>query len=356
MADRFGRRTFLTTIGSAATLSTAGCSVRSGSSNGAQVPTLLAGDEAVRRDRVPDTWKAHVETVWIARERLGEQLSGLEDVVGLKVVRSDVEYGGRPGLRLGVELASPEAEIDLPKDVEGIPVSVEEALERGLSACYNDADFDPVPGGVIVEAAEGGAFGTACCRVFDGGEPRLLTAAHLWESCNREDAVGSRTTQNGRYLGPVVRYDQNRDVAMVAPEELELDGDIKLIGSERRPIGGRVSEWGLALFLTGDHTVRKIGTSSGNTTGRVTGMAVEEGWEQCVDFGGNGVEAEYRNVPGDSGGPVFYEHEGEAFLVSVQQMWLREVGTACDDRLAADRGRGTAAAHLREQLGIQFVE
>lgn len=343
-------------MGCAATLATAGCSVRTGLLDQVRVPTLHAGDGVAREDRVPRAWKAHVETVWAARERLGEQLSDLDGVVGLKVVRSDVEYGGRPGLRLGIELASTDAEVDLPEDVDGVPVSVEEALDRGLGACYNDADFDPVPGGVIVEAAEGGAFGTACCRVFDGGEPRLLTAAHLWESCDREGAVGSRTTQNGRPLGPIERYDQHRDVALVAPEELDLDDEIKLIGPERRPVGGAVSEWGLALFLTGDHEVEKIGTSSGRTTGRVTAMAVEEGWEQCVDFGGKGVEAEYRNVPGDSGGPVFYEHDGEAFLVSVQQMWLQEVGTACDDRLAADRGRGTSADHLRDKFGVRFVE
>ncbi len=342
-------------MGCAATLATAGCSVRTGLLGQERVPTLHAGDGVAREDRVPQAWKAHVETVWAARERLGEQLSDLDGVVGLKVVRSDVEYGGRPGLRLGIEVTGTDADVDLPEDVGGVPISVETALDRGLGACYNDADFDPVPGGVIVEAAEGGAFGTACCRVFDDGEPRLLTAAHLWESCDRDGAVDSWTTQNGRPLGPIERYDQHRDVALVAPEELNLDDEIKLIGPERRPVGGAVSEWGLALFLTGDHEVEKIGTSSGRTTGRVTAMAVEEGWEQCVDFGGKGVEAEYRNVPGDSGGPVFYEHEGEAYLVSVQQMWLREVGTACDDRLAADRGRGTSADHLRDQFGVRFV-
>lgn len=43
------------------------------------------------------------------------------------------------------------------------------------------------------------------------------------------------------------------------------------------------------------------------------------------------MESDYRKVEGDSGGLVFYTHDGGAFVVGLQQMWLDRAGTDCQE-------------------------
>lgn len=319
------------------------------------VAVLLAGDDVVLRERVPKRWLDHVENVLAVRRRLGSITGEYENVLGLKVTDSTNEYGGRRGLELTVELTEPDGELDLPDSIDGITIGTEKAIDRGLSACYNDGAFDPVPGGVVVEAGENGVRGTACCRVRRDGDEQLLTAAHLWGGCRDPVDAAVPAYQSGRRLGVVDRFDVGTDVAFVAPDgDVSLDDSIATVG-DRLPVGGVVSHRGLAVLLTADEQVYNVGTSSGYTAGQITAIAVEEGWNNCITFGGHGVEAEHRNVEGDSGGPVFYHHDGKAFLASIQSMWLNRVGVDCSENIAGDRGRGTAAAHVREKFGVEFA-
>ncbi len=356
MCARPSRRSFLRGAGGAALAATAGCLTRVGPWRQVRVPTLLAGDEVVHSRQVPKTWVEHVEVVETARRKLGEIAWEFDGVTTLKVTRSDVRYGGRPGLGLAVELSRPEGEIHLPDEIDGVPVRLESGRERGLSACYNDRDFDPIPGGVVVEPTEGDAFGTACCRVSDEGDDRLLTAAHLWRSCRGGVDVGAPAYQSGRRIGRIARYDTAMDVALIEPlDGVDFDGTIKLERPTHRAVEGVVSDWGLAVLVTGEQEVENVGASSGYTSGVLTAKDVDEGWNRCVDFAGRGVEAEYRNVVGDSGGPVFHSRDGDAYLVALQQMWVERVGTDCSSQIAGDRGRGTAANRVRERLGVRFA-
>jgi len=284
---------------------------------------------------------------------MDDVLSDAEGAAGVKVVRSDEHYGGLPGLDLTFELYRDITR--LPDEIEGLPIRTELALDRGLSACYNSGDFDPVPGGVVIEPVEGDHFGTACCRVFDGGDRRLLTAAHLWDACG-ESPKGEPLYQNERRIGEVDSFHPGYDVAVVDPDtQVHLADTIKLEDARRLPMSGYVTEWGVLLFLSEGRSVFNMGVSSGLTQGRLSAAYIEEGWRHCVDFDGHGVEAEYRNVEGDSGGPVFYRHDGSAYLVATQQMWLNRLGTDCgEENIMGEQGRGAAAHYLHENLGLTF--
>lgn len=357
MFESAGRRSFLRTVGCGVTAATAGCLARVGPRRRVRIPTLLSGDRVVRRTGVPRAWAEHVRTVETARRKLGELTGALDGIAGLRVARSGVQYGGRDGLRLGVELDGPPADVGLPDEIEGVPLRLESAPERGLSACYNDDAYDPVPGGVVFQPTPDGGFGTACCRVLDDGDDRLLTAAHLWRSCDGRIDVDSPAYQSGRYVGRVDRYDTAMDAALVEPDgDIGVDDAIKLEGPTRKPVRGVVSDWGLAVLVTGDERVHNVGSASGHTTGVVTAKNVEDGWNRCVNFGGRGVEAEYHNVVGDSGGPTFYTHDGDAYLVNLQQMWVDRTGEDCNSHVASDRARGTAAARVRKRFGVHFAE
>ena len=317
-----------------------------------RVPVLTSDGTTVRSERVSRTWYRHVREVRRARRALGSEFLDERGVDAIRVVRSDDRYGGRRGLEVTVELSRPISLI--PSELQGITVATEAALPRGLSACFNEESFNPVPGGVVVQPVADGRFGTACCRAVVDGEPRLLTAAHLWDAC-RTAPQGEPLYQSDRRIGRVTSFRRDYDIALVDPDEgTDLADSIKLNTDRRLPVSGSLTEWGVALFLSEGRQVVNMGVSSGLTRGRLSAAYVEEGWNRCVDFDGHGVEARYRNVEGDSGGPVFAVHEGDAYLVAPQQMWVDRLGTDCGDNVVGDRGRGTAAYHLTDELGVRF--
>lgn len=330
---------------------TAGCV--STSTSDVRIPVLRSRDSTVLSRNVPGEWYSHAQDVRRTRRSLEEFLSGDEGVAGVKVVRSADRYGGLPGLDLTIELY--QEDTSLPEEVEGFSIRTELALDRGLSACYNSSDFDPIPGGVVIEPVEGDHFGTACCRVFDGDDPRLLTAAHLWNVCGR-NPTGEPLYQNSRRIGEVSAFHRGSDVAVVEPDDqVRLADTIKLEDARQLPMAGHLTEWGILLFLSEGRSVFNMGVSSGLTEGRLSAAYIEEGWNHCVDFAGHGVEAEYFNAEGDSGGPVFYRHNGSTYLVATQQMWLNQAGTDCGEQnIRGQQGRGTAAHYVQENLGLAY--
>lgn len=347
----FRRRRVLQGAGAILCGFTAGC--LSGSERDVQIPVLRSGDSTVLSRKVPGEWYSHARDIRLTRRTLERFLSDDEGVAGVKVVRSADRYSGLPGLDLTVELYRDSTYI--PDEVGGFPIKTELAPERGLSTCFNSSDFDPVPGGVMIEPVAGDHFGTACCRVFDGGERRLLTAAHLWNTQGK-NIEGEPLYQNGRRIGEVDSFHRGYDVAVVEPDtQGRLADTLKLEGARQLPMAGYLTEWGILLFLSEGRPVFNMGVSSGLTEGRLSAAYIEEGWKHSVDFAGHGVEAEYRNVEGDSGGPVFYRHDGSAYLIATQQMWLNQRGTGCgEENIRGEQGRGTAAHYVQENLGLTF--
>jgi len=344
------RRSLLRNAGLALTAGGVGCLDRG--TRTTRIPVLASGGSTVHSRRVPRTWHRHVAEVRRVRQVIEAELSGEDGVGGVKIVRSDDRYGDLRGLELAVELYR--SVTPIPTEIEGIPVTNENALERGLSACFNEGDFDPVPGGVVVEPGGVSRFGTTCCRTFVDDERRLLTAAHLWNACSAASR-GEPLFQSDRRIGRVESFHRGYDVAVVDPgDRVEVADTIKLETDRRLPVSGTLTEWGVALYLAEGKEILNMGVSSGLTRGRLSAAYVEEGWNQCVDFDGHGVEARYQNVEGDSGGPVFVVHEGRAYLVAAQQMWVDRLGTDCGDNVVGDRGRGTAAYHLADELGLRF--
>ena len=103
----------------------------------------------------------------------------------------------------------------VPESVESIPVRVRQRAPLKDAGCDESnspgecyvQDYDPIPGGAVVEVVSG-AQGTACCRVELNDTYYLMTARHLFiddsnvqDSCSDNVCKYDSCYQNGDYWG-----------------------------------------------------------------------------------------------------------------------------------------------------------
>ena len=105
--------------------------------------------------------------------------------------------------------------------------------------------------------------------------------------------------------------------------------------------------------------VYQVGLTTGETSGYIknTGLGSADSEINCVDFGGEGIEGDYKNAEGDSGGPVYHINNGGAYMINPYQQWFTKNGTInClgGTNQVGKTGAGTAAWEIHDQWGIKW--
>lgn len=270
------------------------------------IPTVKYGNSIIRRKKVPRAWR---EQTLHTREALNSFKNKYLDEPGIAGIGArrweENQFGDYTGLRIGVEVDSDRFSGSLPEKYKNIPVEQRKA-RTSVPLCSNLCDFDPIPGGVTIEAEEGLPGGTTGYKVENGdGEPRMLTANHIWGPC---DSNGSETAfQNSDEIGQVAGTHESMDYATIEPNSGESFKDTVQQPSTEYKISGYKTESGVEDELccdSCDTTIRKMGVTTDVTYGQVDECHYSDG-ESCVDFSGEGVRCTNNVAQGDSGGPLY---------------------------------------------------
>lgn len=314
---------------------------------------------------VSRSWKQHYERVKRVRKSLGARLKGPSGVKLISITRGATEFGGKNGFEIQVEADDNALDVEIPASEEGIPINRIEPRPReshgcsNQNACYNEAVYEPTPGGVTF----GG--GTAACEFYadpyETGYPRrvMLTAAHVIQSdtCPFDDFADHPVDQHCEDWGKSYVGDGVLDVACVEPNghPKTTAGYIKQVGGySDASVEGYVDEIGLADMVSNEGIVWKTGIMTGTQWGELKDFHL--GNYNCVNWGGDGVLALIKSSSGDSGGPVYDVRNGDAYMISVHSSGGASIQELdCEDQQMTEATHGTAAYRIRDEFNGQFV-
>ncbi|MFB6202805.1 MAG: hypothetical protein ABEI98_12460 [Halorhabdus sp.] len=184
-----------------------------------------------------------------------------------------------------------------------------------------------------------------------------MTAGHIWNAC-QNSVSGDSAYSWTNYIGDIKHVDKYADYVLIRGGGYSFDNAIRTPSGTDVPIGGWYTKSGVDSLASNQTWVRKVGVTSGEHYGPVTGNGSSNGWGTCVDFEGAGVTAKIKNAEGDSGGPVYHYNNngnGKAWLVNIYQEWINQTGTKqCHGgtQKVASKCRGTAFYHLNNAHGI----
>jgi len=286
---------------------------------GDSVEIVVARDEngPIETKKVPQSWYRQVRNTRRVVEKSREQFEKKSGVRGVKIGSSTEKFGGKSGHSIVISVNETGVRGKIPERVQNVPVEIVE--EEGGSAplnCDNLGDFNNIPGGV----AHGFDFATTCVKVRDiqAGQRRMLTAAHVHGSCGSN--LSGNTFYQGDSDGTIRRYDWGTDFALV--EDTYSDGesfDDKILEEDgtRIDIDGWYTKDGISELMSNDEQVKKMGITSGNTTGEIKYMETAGDPTDCHDYGYEGVRLTNNGGKGDSGGPIYNMKSQEARMIGM---------------------------------------
>ena len=236
-------------------------------SSPAQSQQLLAFDKSN-----PD-----VQAVMVAQARHTDEFMSQTDVVGTGV---GLVADGKPVLLV---LTKKEGVKNIPSSVEGITTRVDVVGE--VIAMANTGKYRPVPGGVSVGNNNECAAGTIGCQLIIGGNRYALSNNHVFARENSA-SIGESIVQPGRYDGkpkcasteqigtlsnfePIIFSTSANNVidAAIALYSAGIATTCSMVGNLYTPSGTAVAP---SLGLP----VKKVGRTSGLTTGTIAGINV----------------------------------------------------------------------------------
>jgi hypothetical protein len=266
--------------------------------------------------------------------------------------RATETYGGLPGFRIHVSVDPNTYTGGIPGSVDGIPVRISEYEKRGL-AC-RDGTYSPVPGGIDARAY---GFGTAACRVKQGGNWRMLTANHLVADCG-EDPTGVQVSHMDDAFGYVKNYDENVDYATVSEAFKTMTNYIK--DGNIYPVAGHATKSGVESAVTHGTILTQSGATTGTDTGTLERMEFSDGWKSCVTYESEGIKFDIQNSEGDSGSAVYFNDgvNEESIIYGLYSQWITKVDEwSCrgDSNLIEGKyGAGSSAYRLNNKHDIIF--
>lgn len=315
--NRRSRRAFLKATGAGIGFGTLGIASAQSKHDMVTIPILKSGNETIRQDEVPRNWYNQLKQARKAREQV-EQIYGNNPgvkAIGLKPT-SDTVNGLRttkvdaqviPNLRTG----------NISSNVNGVEVTTSKFEKPTLVNCNNQGSFSNIPGGVVIENGTGSySYGSTTCRAYYRKKSKhfLLTAGHLFDACSQSGVRGSPAYQNGERIGSVAYYSPKEDWAAIKRENFSLRYDDTIKTSSRHDLRGYVTEDGVAKFMNNGTQVRKMGVTTGETSGQIQQMYLT--MDGCINWKGNGIQTDCNNAPGDSGGPAYFiNNNGRYFLL-----------------------------------------
>jgi hypothetical protein len=334
-------------------------------------PKLISGDHVVEWLSVPKDWDQHRINVIQVYNRIRKWLQSLPGVVGSGLVRSDRTYGGQNGFQIKIILSADadQSGVDIPGTIDGIQTMTERSPERwGLADCSINTDnctnrdhSDRVGGGDVVGWVDGG-YGTATCRVAVDDTLRLLHCGHVfWHDCTdatTADIPGRVAAAWHERIGTVESINVQGDYSIINGQ---YGGDYVAVIDDNRTFPtmvGYVTEVACAYWNTLPRRDRpclyNMGSSTGLTTGTITGTGISYTHPRCTTMMNEGILTDCTAGEGDSGGPTFLLHNGDAYLVNITSYYYIGAGKVCNKAHVGIESGGIAAWWIATNTNITF--
>lgn len=344
------RRDLLKAASGAATI-TGLASVVGASENTVEIATVRDGDEILRTAKVPKGWYQRVKHTRNVHNKAVDEHLDKRGVLRIGRTAGDRRVGGKRAPVVKVEYDPDAYKGNVPNEIEGVPVQKEES-EPAVDTCLNREDFDPIPGGVHLNYDDGGSF-TSFARAEQGGTGYMLTCSHAFDACSTS-AQDEPADQYYDQYGEVDGAHESLDVARTAITDIteSFTNEIQA-ESKSYAIEGVATENGVDNYMSMGTTIKKVGISSGETTGKIDNMNLTRNHD-CITWGGEGVNLTNNQANGDSGGPAFRGYsDGGCTLVNINTQGAGTIGDACGNTLY-DEAYGTAAYEIENQ-GYSFI-
>lgn len=321
--EGMNRRTAIKTVGGAIVFASTTAAADSVSSDDVEIPIVVSGDDVIESRKVSTSWWDAVKRARRIQSELSNELAAVSGVKSVGIALGSEKIGGRNAMAVEVERDTTQGDQGLPSRRDGIEIRIsEKPIGRG-GGCYNDYNFDNMHGGVRNEA---NLYGTSCCR--DDNRGHMLTAAHLFDACDRGSAIDNDALdQSGRLAGYVDSYNIQEDWVACDDSSATIDYTNKIRNElSTHEVVGSVTNY--EYIISEGTFVYQMGCSTGETVGQMEAYNVSANVASgdvadCVDLNGRGVRvdstANYFGK-GDSGGPMYIYTGGGVGLVGMGQI------------------------------------
>lgn len=127
---------------------------------------IKSGDDVIEWFVVPKPWKEHLDNMNEIVANFNDEYAGHPGINETGLEPSEQSHDGRSGFRIFVGIENKDVISDLPEKYEGQPIHTELANKSVPQACYNDSNYDNMPGGVAISSNSIEACATSCTRVY----------------------------------------------------------------------------------------------------------------------------------------------------------------------------------------------
>lgn len=342
--ETINRRRYLKTAG---VLGISAVGVRSVHAEGDRVEVVVTRDSdgPVGTRQVPTKWYNQTQKARKKSDLLKQQMLGDPDVASVGIGTGESTIGGLKEKVVEVSLKGESTTASIPESVDGIGVEVKTNASTEFH-CY-DNTYQTLKGGISVSSDY--EKGSACCRVYKGGTPYLLTARHLFTSNSSPcGSTGTNAYQGANLIGSPKGSKAKHDTLWI-----DINDQVSMndgIIDESADVKGWVTQSGLDTYSSDGTTLRKRGISTcdrdytvdsyDNSVSLSCGTMTE-----VVHYNGNSKK-------GDSGGIIYFVSDAGTAFVSGILSGQRTVD--CGVFCSKDVVFGSAAYAMNNQYGLDF--
>ena len=178
----------------------------------------------------------------------------------------------------------------------------------------------------------------------------MLTVGHPFEACSTGLGNNTDVSQSYQEFGEVAGDYPKLDVAHVEITDsgFSYNGNVNMETTAYN-VAGVASESEVEYYMNSDTPVKKMGRSTGKTTGTIDSMNEGNGFD-CLNYGNEGVVVTADQAQGDSGGPAMITFSnGDCSILNINGTGYRQKGTTRNGAILYEGGGGTAGYHIEDQ-------
>jgi hypothetical protein len=288
---------------------------------------------------VPVKWHKHNQAIWDVHNEIGPGLAELPFVFDVYLGRAEQTIGGLGYLQYVIEVlesATEEERDQLPDDLKETGADIPDDLvissirkqetsgEAKPLNCSGQFSTDPYHGGLMLN---GKGVGTSGYRMTDGSNEYMMTANHVVASGCNVDIGFTPDTITGDGIGPVHDGHKVHDWAIFGVDQssgiTDISNKIWYDGNYNTSIDGYKTQSGLNQMIGKNGQVWKQGQVTGFHKGVLRGTG-SWGGTGCILMDGKGVKVEVPTGEGDSGGPLWDQDSGNAYVISQISVGVEE--------------------------------
>jgi len=342
----FSRRKYLKTA-SALGISAIGVQSVHAKGDRTEVVVTRDSDGPVGTRIVPTEWYNQTQKARRKSNELKEQLLNHPDVASIGIGTGDSTIGGLKEKVIELSLEGDSTSANIPEHVDGTNVEVKTNASTEFQSCY-EKTYDPLRGGISVSSDY--ESGSACCRVYKGGTPYLLTALHVFtDTTGPCGNTGDGNAYQGiNFIGNIAGSRTNHDSVWInINDQVSLNDGIV---DESANVKGWVTQSGLDTYSSDGTTLHKRGVTTCKDTYTV------DSYDNSISLScGNQTEVVYYNgnaEKGDSGGIIYFISDAGNAFVSGLLSGTRTVD--CGYFCSNDVVFGSAAYAMNNQYDLNF--